>query len=242
MKNKSINTIKSKKETKRNNKKKKTNKMKLKITNIEYNLINKNLLILEDAYKQSNDIKVLNAVKDQIYFQLMEIDGFAEMFEKDFESCQMNSLAEIADLSDKIKNSIEVIKLPSITEKELKIAVKLKEKPLRLSLNGYNDTISNTNLTYYSYPIDDKVVLILPKEDKIIANIARVSNINKLGESLCYFCKQFRKNFDMVHITNEKSSKDNYDTVTQTVCKDYLVCNRSILNTDNLKEFILSLK
>ena len=216
--------------------------MKLIINNLENNLIQRSLRLLEDAYKQSNDSKVLNAVKDQIYFQLMEIERFSEMFEKDFDNCKMESLAEITDLSDKIKEEVEVLKLSRITEKDLNNAVKLKEKPLRLALKGYNYTISNTNLTYYSYPIDDKVVLILPKEDKIIANIARVSNINKLGESLCYFCKQFRKNFDMDHITNEKSSKDNYDTVTQTVCKDYLVCNRSILNTDNLEEFILSLK
>lgn len=216
--------------------------MKLETTNTQYNLINKNLQILEDSYKQSNDSKVLNAVKDQIYFQLMEIEGFSEMFEKDFENCKMDSLAEITELSEKIKNSVETIKLPNITEKELKSAVKLKEKPLRLSLNGYNNTINNTNLTYYSHPIDDKTILILPKEDKIIANIARVANINKLGESLCYFCKQFRKNFEMVHITNERSFRDNYDTVTQTVCKDYLVCNSSILSTDNLEEFILSLK
>ena len=154
----------------------------------------------------------------------------------------MDSLVEIAELSDKIFDNVEIIKLTSINEKELKKAVKLKEKPLRQVLRGYNDTVENTHLTYYSHPIDDKTILILPKEDKILANIARVANINKLGESLCYFCKQFRKNFEMVHITNERSSKDNYDTVTQTVCKDYLVCNRSILNTENLEEFILSLK
>ncbi len=228
--------------------------MKLIINNLENNLIQRSLRLLEDAYKQSNDSKVLNAVKDQLYFSLMAIEGFDERFKVDFDNCKMSSLEDIDELAEKINSNIDVIKLENITEKEFKKLIKLKDRQFRNVLSGYNEAIEELPLTFFSHYVDDKLVLILPKgdnkdeEDKdnkentILTNIARVKNINKLGEGLCYFCNSFRKNPELVYVTNEKTSKENYNAITQIVCKDYKLCNESILNTDNLEEFILSLK
>lgn len=63
------------------------------IRNEDYNFIKKRMLRLEEAYKQSNDQKVRQLVKEQVLYEISErFPRFLEEYAASFANCQMSSL------------------------------------------------------------------------------------------------------------------------------------------------------
>lgn len=138
------------------------------------------MLRLEEAYKQSNDQKARQLVKEQVLYEISErFPRFLEEYAESFTNCQMSSLREITELTAHVLSKYSVEKLPQITEKEAKRVLKLKDKALKIFVRGYNAAIVSKNLTYYSQRIDDKLVFITnsvkPKE----------GNYSCIGQTVC---------------------------------------------------------
>ena len=210
------------------------------IKNEDYNFLKKRMQRLEESYKQSNDQKVRQLVKEQTLYEITErFPSFFEEYSNIFEECQMSSLMEIAQLIDLVMSKYLVEKLSPITEKEAKKVLKLKDKALKTFVKGYNDAIVNNNLTYYSKRVDDKLIFLTKQDDELVGLVTNVNPNVKNKECLCYFCRQFRRGNDILFITNtSKSTKGYYSSMGQTVCSDYETCNRSIESNKTLIKFL----
>lgn len=206
------------------------------IRNEDYNFIKKRMLRLEEAYKQSNDQKVRQLVKEQVLYEISErFPRFLEEYAESFTNCQMSSLREITELTAHVLSKYSVEKLPQITEKEAKRVLKLKDKALKIFVRGYNAAIVSKNLTYYSQRIDDKLVFFTTQDNMPLGLVSSINPNVRNKECLCYFCKQFRRGKDIVFITNSVKPKEgNYSCIGQTVCSDYEMCNRSIESNKTL--------
>ncbi len=210
------------------------------LKNEEYNFLRKRMQRLEDSYKQSNDQKIRQVVKEKTLYEICErIPNFLETHLHEFENCQMSSLMEITNLIDSVMSKYSVEKLPQVTEKEVKKILKLKDKALKAFVKGYNSAIINNNLTYYSQRIDDKLIYLTKFGNELIGSVTNVALNVRNREHLCHFCKQFRSGDEILFITNAaKGAKGNYSCVGQTACSDYEICNKHIESNDTLIEFL----
>lgn len=209
------------------------------IRNEDYNFIKKRMLRLEEAYKQSNDQKVRQLVKEQVLYEISErFPRFLEEYAASFANCQMSSLREITELTVHVLSKYSVEKLPPLTEKEAKRVLKLKDKALKLFVRGYNAAIVSKDLTYYSQRIDDKLVFFTTQDNMPLGLVSSINPNVRNKECMCYFCKQFRRGKNIVFITNSVKTKEgNYSCIGQTVCSDYEMCNRSIESNKTLVKF-----
>lgn len=210
------------------------------VKNEEYNFLRKRMLRLEEVYKQSSDQKVRQVVKEKTLYEICDrFPDFYEEYQDSFEACKMSSLMEISNLIDLVMSKYSVEALSPITEKEAKKILKLKDKPLKIFVKGYNDAITNKNLTYYSQRIDDKLVFLTMDDNKFVGSVTNVTPNARNGECLCHFCRQFRRGNDILFITNTaKTSKGDYSSIGQTVCSDYSRCNKDIEARDAVVKFL----
>jgi len=214
--------------------------MKLLVNNMEYNFIIKRLRRLEEAYKQSCDKNVRIAVRDQTLVDISDaIYGFYEQFGEKISLCKMGSLKEILDLIDEITGELDVQNMQELSLSSAKKMLKLRERQLVSFVNEYNDVNAEKNLTYYGKQIDQKYVMISESSGELISTIADIPKETKNSETLCCFCKQFRKGNDIMFITSTaKKSNGEYNTIGQYCCSDYEKCNADIENNEGLVKFI----
>lgn len=214
--------------------------MSLEIKNTEYNLIRQKLKRLEEAYGQSCDDNIRKSTKETAFMDLcMQIPAFYESFSEDFDKCQMISLRQIVDLSDAVLSQLDVQKLSRLELSQAKKILKLKEKALNQFLRGYNETAERRPLTYYSQQIDEKMVFLYYQDGQFIGVVGNVSKSQKMRESLCAFCNNFRKGDEIVFVSNTVSSANgDYSTLGQYCCKDTEKCNSSILDPTGLVNFM----
>lgn len=210
------------------------------VRNEDYNFLRKRMLRLEESYKQSNDQRVRQVLKEKTLFEICErFPNFYEEYSNSFESCKMSSLMEITNLTDFVMSKYSVEKLSPITENEAKKILKLKDKTLKIFVKGYNDAIVSKDLTYYSQRIDDKLVCLTKQDNEFIGSVTNVTPNIRNRECLCYFCRQFRRGDDILFITNTaKTSKGEYSSIGQTVCSDYEMCNKDIESSAALVKFL----
>ena len=209
------------------------------VKNEDYNYLKRKMLRLEEVYKQSTDQNVRLSVKERTLFEICErFSNFYEEYSELFDSCQMSSLMEITNLMDLIMGKYSIEKLMPITEKEAKKILKLKDKPLKMFLRGYNEAIENKNLTYYSQRIDDKLVYLTRMDNQFVGAVTNIKPNSRKSECLCHFCKQFRRGDDILFVTTSKTVKDNYSCIGNTVCSDYELCNKNIESNSTLIKFL----
>lgn len=210
------------------------------IRNEDYNFLKKRMLRLEESYKQSNDQKIRQIVKEQVLYEIIErFPTFFEEYADNFENCQMASLIEITNLIDLVMSKYSVEKLPPITEKEAKKILKLNDKTLKKFVKGYNDAVVNKDLTYYSQRIDDKLVFLTRQDDNSIGLVTNVNSNVRNKECLCHFCRQFRRGDEILFVKNiTQTTKGYYSCIGQTVCSDYERCNKSIESNKTLIKFL----
>jgi len=214
--------------------------MNLNVTNLEYNLIKKQLKILETAYKQSNDKKVLESVKTRVYFELTSgINEFTEYFGKELEACQMTNLKEIDELREKIMANLNIKHLPKIEAKSLKKKLKLSDKDLASLIRGYNESINKKPLTYYSQKIDEKLVILYYENEECSAAVcSTIKNKRSLVPGFCHFCNTVRSCDEILFIANTRATKKDYSSIGVYCCLNYEKCNADIIDTNNLRKFI----
>ena len=213
--------------------------MELKVT--QYNFIRARMKRLEEAYKQSCDQQVRNAVKEKTFYEIAgEIDGFYEKFADLFEGCEMSSLMEITKLTDVVMGEYTALKLPPIETAQAKRILKLKERDLNNFVKQYNQAVSKQALTYYSQLIDQKIVFLTQIDGEFVGTVGQLSKDRRNRESLCVFCRQFRRGDEIVFATTSTPAKNSgeYSAVGQYCCSDYNRCNNAIEDSKALEEFV----
>lgn len=211
-----------------------------KVKNEDFNFLRKRMFRLEEAYKQSNDEKIRQIVKEKTLYEICErFPTFFEKYSESFEACKMSSLIEITNLIDFVMSKYSVESLPQITEKEAKKVLRLKDRSLKIFLRGYNDAMLNEKLTYYSQRIDDRLVCLAMKDNEFVGTVTNITPNIRNRECLCHFCRQFRRGDDILYITNTaKTIKGDYSSIGQTICSNYEMCNKDIESSDALVKFL----
>lgn len=213
--------------------------MELKVT--QYNFIRARMKRLEETYKQSCDQQVRKAVKEKTFYEIAgEIDGFYEKFEDLFDGCEMSSLMEITKLTEAVMSEYTATKLPQIEPAQAKRLLKLKEKDLKNFVKAYNQAVSKQPLTYYSQLIDQKIVFLTQIDGEFVGSVGQVSKDRRNRESLCAFCRQFRRGDEIVFATVSTPAKNGgeYSAIGQYCCSDHTRCNNSIEDSSVLEEFV----
>lgn len=213
--------------------------MELKVT--KYNFIKARMKRLEEAYKQSCDHQVRNAVKEKTFYEIAgEIDDFYEKFGYLFETCKMSSLMEITKLTETVMSEYSAIPLPTIEISQAKRILKLKERDLNNFVKAYNQVVSRQPLTYYSQIIDQKIVFLTQINGEFVGTVGQITKDRRNRESLCAFCRKFRRGDEIVFVTTSTSAKNNaeYSVIGQYCCSDYNRCNNSIEDSSVLDEFV----
>lgn len=213
--------------------------MELKVT--KYNFIRARMKRLEEAYKQSCDQNVRNAVKEKTFYEIAgEIDGFYEKFGDLFDGCEMSSLMEITKLTEAVMSEYSATPLPVIEASQAKRILKLKERDLNNFVKAYNAAVSKQPLTYYSQIIDQKIVFLTQIDGEFVGTVGQISKDRRNRESLCAFCRQFRRGDEIVFATTSTPAKNSgeYSAIGQYCCSDYNRCNNSIEDSSVLEDFV----
>lgn len=214
--------------------------MKFEMNNVEYNFVLKRLKRLEEAYNQTIDPSIRIAVKDQTCYELYErVPEFYNIFGNMLENCKMSSLKEITDITDKISVSLEIGRLQEVDVQTAKKILKLKQKQLMLFLKAYNEAVKKENLTYFSARQDNKFIIMTYKDGEYYGIASDLPKDAKHKKSLCCFCNSFRNGDEIVFATNTlKKSNGEYSSVGQYCCSNYKQCNKDIVDSDKLIEFL----
>lgn len=214
--------------------------MKFEMSNEEYNFVRKRLKRLEETYNQTIDPSIRIAVKDQICYELYErVPAFYDIFGGMLENCRMSSLKEITDITDKISESLEVGRLQEVDVQTAKKILKLKQKQLMLFLKVYNEAVKKEDLTYFSARQDNKFIFMTYKDGEFYGAVSDLPKDEKHKKSPCCFCNSFRNGDEIVFATNTlKKSNGEYSSIGQYCCSDYQQCNKDIVDSDKLIEFL----
>ena len=215
--------------------------MSLIVNKLKYNLIKKELSKIEDCYKQSNDIKIRNCVKEMAFYKLCDaIPSFEELFIDAFTACDMSSLYKLDKLYESVWSEIKIEELPQVDLSTVKkLFRKLQEKEQRAIVAGYNEALKNTNLVYYTQSFNSKKVILYYDNGQFEGYICETRPNVKGREMDCHFCHAFRRGSEIEYVSKiEKGKNGVYNSRTVTCCSDYKMCNEDLLNIDPLKDFL----
>ena len=108
-----------------------------------------------------------------------------------------------------------------------------------LFLKAYNEAVKKENLTYFSARQDNKFIIMTYKDGEYYGTVSDLPKDAKHKKSLCCFCNTFRNGNEIVFATNTlKKSNGEYSSVGQYCCSDYQQCNKDIVDSDKLIEFL----
>ena len=151
----------------------------------------------------------------------------------------MSSLKEIVDIIDKIMSSLTIIKLVEIDLSTAKKIFKLKDKQLNNFVKSYNEAIKKENLTYFSKVIDNKYIILSFKNGEFYGTVTEIPKERKFKKNLCYICDNFRTGDEIYFVTNtSKKATGEYNTIGQYCCSDYQKCNKDIIDSEKLIDFL----
>lgn len=152
----------------------------------------------------------------------------------------MSSLMEITKLIETVMSEYSAISLPTIEISQAKRILKLKDRDLNNFVKAYNQVVSKQPITYYSQIIDQKIVFLTQINGEFVGTVGQVTKDRRNRESLCAFCRKFRRGDEIVFVTTSTSVKNNgeYSAIGQYCCSDYNRCNNSIEDSGVLDEFV----
>lgn len=117
--------------------------------------------------------------------------------------------------------------------------LKLKERDLNIFLREYNNALKGNPLTYYSQQIDQKVVFVTEDQGQLVGVVGSVSPNQRNRETLCPFCRKFRKGDEIRFVSIPViGKKGEYSSIGQYCCSDMVKCNADIEETEALTEFV----
>ena len=112
-------------------------------------------------------------------------------------------------------------------------------KRLKRLEEAYNEAVKKENLTYFSARQDNKFIIMTYKDGEYYGTVSDLPKDAKHKKSLCCFCNTFRNGNEIVFATNTlKKSNGEYSSVGQYCCSDYQQCNKDIVDSDKLIEFL----
>lgn len=211
------------------------------LDNHKYNFIFKKLNKLSESYMQSTDVKLLNFIKMNVFYELCELFDNMKRFEKDFLNCKMESLLEVDLLKKNILSKIKVNKLPFLDSGDIIYKIKKSNKTLiDKLLKGYNSVVKNEALSYYSQVLHNELIFMHIENEQALITVGNIiKSKNQLKSGYCHFCNELMYGADIGFVSIRiTSKKGNYSSIGVSCCLDYKKCNKHITSLDKFTQFI----
>ncbi|CAG7641260.1 FusB/FusC family EF-G-binding protein [Paenibacillus allorhizosphaerae] len=207
------------------------------IRNHQYNLITKQLDLLQHAYNTVSDQKVVESVKYSAEAKIIE--AFGHVTEDQQRLLSEISALKTADDFQKYALALEpyVIPFPQVTEKQIK---KLFHKNKKLDIPKVA-SIDYAHSTYLGW-IDistNKMFLVYQQSGQIIGIEGKFTPTNK--KSTCFICNKQREAALFTAVSKTRpanASPDYYKAVGNYMCIHSEDCNKSITDVTALEKFI----
>jgi hypothetical protein len=205
------------------------------IKNEQLNFIRKQIATIKDSVNKNVPKTVLAAVIDLANAKIMDLFPEASLDQQDLLDITRWKTKE--DYEQYIEALIPyLLPFPEMTEQQLKKLFP-KQKKLKLpDLTGIN----HDQLTYLSWNDlkSNKKFIIYNLENKLVGMQGKMTPTSK--KNICSFCNCYGEVAYFSTITKEKRPKnaDYYKAIGNLICTDSNECNKNIINTEYLQEFL----
>lgn len=205
------------------------------IKNEQLNFIRKQIATIKDSVNKNVPKTVLAAVIDLANAKIMDL--FPEASLEQQELLDITRWKTKEDYEQYVEALIPYLcPFPEMTEQQLKKLFP-KQKKLKLpDLTGIN----HHQLTYLSWNDlkSNKKFIIYNLENKLVGMEGKMTSTSK--KNICSFCNCYGEVAYFSTITKEKRPKnaDYYKAIGNLICTDSNECNKNIINTEYLQEFL----
>jgi len=207
------------------------------IRNHQYNLITKQVGLLQQAYVNVSDKKVINGVKSNIHARIIE--AFPEASDTQIE--QLDQAAALSSNDDCLQyiSSLKpnLTAFDSVTEKQIK---KLFPKIKKLIVPDL-DSIDFRYITYLGWTdiATNRLFIVYHLNGKLVGIEGRFTPLTK--KSTCFLCNRPQEVALYSAVTKFKpinASSDYYKAIGNYICVDNATCNKHITDVSKLEKFI----
>lgn len=207
------------------------------IRNHQFNVIKKQVGILQQAFRSGVDPKVLDAAKYSVETKVLELFPNSSDLEKEWLQ-KVVTLDKTEDMTSYL-HSLEpyLMEFPQVTEKVLK---KLFPKNKKLRIPDLTE-IDYRKLTYLSW-LDislNKMFFVYPLDDQMIGVEGKFTPANK--KDVCSLCHGYGEVALVTAITKSRpagASSDYYKAVGNYMCTNSVECNKNITDVTYLERFL----
>ncbi len=209
------------------------------IRNHQYNLIQKQMDLLQQTYRTVSDPKVVESVRYSA--ESKTIEAFDQVTGVQHEMLAAISNLKTAEDFQAYGRSLEpyLTPFPQVTEKQIK---KLFHKNKKLALPSLA-TISYERLTYLGW-LDistNKMFLVYDLNGQIVGIEGKFTPLNKKG--ICFICNKHEEVALFSAVTKSRpvnANSDYYKAVGNYMCIHSDACNKNITDVTSLEKFIHS--
>ncbi|TCZ80186.1 elongation factor G-binding protein [Paenibacillus albiflavus] len=207
------------------------------IRNHQYNLITRQVGLLQQAYDNVSDKKVINGVKNNIHARI--IAAFPEATELQIE--QLDQAAALSSNDDCLQylSSLKtnLIAFDTVTEKQIK---KLFPKIKKLKVLDL-ESIDYRYITYLGWTdiATNRLFIVYHLNGKLVGIEGRYTPLTK--KSTCFLCNRPQEVALYSAITKFKptnAASDYYKAIGNYMCVDSTTCNKHITDVAKLEKFI----
>ncbi|WP_028551226.1 FusB/FusC family EF-G-binding protein [Paenibacillus sp. UNC451MF] len=209
------------------------------IRNHQYNLIQKQMDLLQLTYRTVSDPKVVESVRDSAEAKIIEV--FDQATDAQQEMLAAISTLKTAEDFQAYGRSLEpyLIQFPQVTEKQIK---KLFHKNKKLTL-PHLSTIPYNRVTYLGW-LDistNKMFIVYDLNGQVIGIEGKFTPLNKKG--ICFICNKHEEVALFSAVSKSKpvnATPDYYKAVGNYMCIHSDACNKNITDVTSLERFIHS--
>ncbi len=204
----------------------------------EYNYIKKCLRDLNNAFKGSIDINIIEATKAYIHQKILNI--FTTLSEEEKELLDISKIHDPL-LIDKYLAELNeyVYGMPKITNAQISKLFK-KEKKLKLpSLNAQDS--KNVYLGW----IDEstrKLFVAYNMNGKLIGMTCRITNFSSNNSHICALCNRIGRENDVAFVSavckTDNAGEGAYKSTGFDICLNSEKCNERIVSTEKLEKIL----
>ncbi|MBE1442354.1 FusB/FusC family EF-G-binding protein [Paenibacillus sp. OAS669] len=207
------------------------------IRNHQYNLILKQMDILQHTYRTVADPKIIESVRFSAESKIIEV--FESLTEEQRQLLSAISSLKTAEDFHAYGRSLEpyLIEFPQVTEKQIK---KLFHKNKKLAMPDWS-SIRNDRITYLGW-LDistNKMFIVYQLNGQIIGLEGKFTPTHKKG--VCFICNRHEEVALFSAISKSRpanASSDYYKAVGNYMCIHSDACNKNITDLTSLEKFI----
>ena len=210
--------------------------MKTFIKKHQYNYIKRCLNDLNNAFRSSVDINIIEATKAYTYEKILNI--FLTLSDEEKEILDITKINDPLLIDSYLTNLNEyVYGMPNITNAQISKLFK-KEKKFKLP-----DSDAQNSKNVYLGWIDEslrKLFIAYSMDDNLIGMACRITNYNSNNTHICTLCNRVGRDNEVAFVSPicKTTGENSYKSIGFNICLDSEKCNERIVSTEKLERIL----